>query len=256
VLGRETALQPVTWTDDGWPRIAGAVPAVTVQAPALRPAPVSQPPANDCFEAPVLGPDWSTLRRPAGDDWIEPAPGRLRIRGGQSPAGRRTPSLLARRVTSPRCSMETSVTFSPRTPDHLAGLTAYYNTRNWHYLYVTAEDDGSPVLRALSCEAGRLVAHEPRIPLAPGRAVVLHADVDVPVLRFSYDTGQGVQVLPIELDVTVLSDEHADEFHDGQLRVLGFTGAMLGLWAQDLDGAGVHADFAYATYRTSQDSPA
>ncbi|WP_328288293.1 beta-xylosidase family glycoside hydrolase [Streptomyces blattellae] len=34
-----------------------------------------------------------------------------------------------------------------------------------------------------------------------------------------------------------------------QLRVLGFTGAMLGLWVQDLDGSGVHADFAYATYR-------
>ncbi|WP_343240194.1 hypothetical protein [Streptomyces sp. SID12488] len=27
------------------------------------------------------------------------------------------------------------MTFDPRTPDHLAGLTAYYNTRNWHYLY-------------------------------------------------------------------------------------------------------------------------
>ncbi|WTK76320.1 hypothetical protein OG407_47310 [Streptomyces sp. NBC_01515] len=32
------------------------------------------------------------------------------------------------------------------------------------------------------------------------------------------------------------------------VRVLGFTGAMLGLWVQDLDGAGVHADFGYAMY--------
>lgn len=75
----------------------------------------------------------------------------------------------------------------------------------------------------------------------------------MPVLRFSYDTGRGVRPLPVDLDATVLSGEHADEFHDGQLRVLGFTGAMLGLWVQDLDGAGVHADFAYATYRTFQD---
>ena len=147
------------------------------------------------------------------------------------------------------------MTFSPRTPDHMAGLTAYYNTRNWHYLYVTAEDDGSPVLRALSCEAGRLVAQKPAVPLEPGRPVALRAEIDVPVLRFSYDTGPGSQVFPVELDATILSDEHADEFHDGQLRVLGFTGAMLGLWAQDLDGAGAHADFAYATYRTFQDGP-
>ncbi|MDT0549943.1 family 43 glycosylhydrolase [Streptomyces lonegramiae] len=260
VLGRETALQPVTWTEDGWPRIAGAVPAVTVPAPALPPSlsPSSspEPPATDRFETPDLGPDWSTLRRPATDDWLEPAPGRLRIRGGQSPVGRRSPSLLARRVTARRCSFETSLTFAPRTPDHLAGLTAYYNTRNWHYLYVTARDDGSPVLRALSCEAGQLTAHDPAIPLEPGRPVVLHAALDVPVLRFSYDTGEGLRTLPLELDATVLSDEHADEFHDGQLRVLGFTGAMLGLWAQDLDGAGVHADFAYATYLTTPDGRA
>ncbi|MFF0083412.1 hypothetical protein ACFYR1_27390 [Streptomyces canus] len=62
--------------------------------------------------------------------------------------------------------------------------------------------------------------------------------------------GHGPRTLPLDLDATVLSDEHADEFHDGQLRVLGFTGAMLGPWAQDLDGSGVHAGFGYATYRT------
>ena len=150
VLGRETALQPVTWTEGGWPRIAGAVPAVTVPAPALPPAPApAPPPATDLFDTRALGPDWSTLRRPATPDWIKPAPGTL------------------------------------------------------------------------------------------------------PVLRFSCDTGQGMSVLPLELDATVLSDEHADELHDGQLRVLGFTGAMLGLWAQDLDGAGVYADFAYVTYLTT-----
>ncbi|BBC29650.1 putative glycosyl hydrolase [Streptomyces graminofaciens] len=252
VRGRETALQPVTWTEDGWPRIAGAVPAVTVRAPDLAPAPVPQRPATDHFDAPALGPDWSTLRRPADPEWVEPAPGRLRIRGGQSPVGRRTPSLVARRVTARRCSFETELTFAPGSSDHMAGLTAYYNTRNWHYLYVTAEDDGSPALRALSCEAGKLTAHPPRIPLAPGRPVVLHAELDGPDLHFSYDTGgEGPQELGPVLDATVLSDEHADEFHEGQLRVLGFTGAMLGLWVQDLDGSGVHADFAHATYRTT-----
>ncbi|RRR71508.1 glycoside hydrolase 43 family protein, partial [Streptomyces sp. RP5T] len=196
------------------------------------------------------GPQWSTLRRPPTPDWVEPAPGRLRLYGGQSPAGRRAPSLVARRVTARKCSFETRVTFLPRTPDHLAGLTAYYNTRNWHYLYVTADDDGSAILTALSCTAGRLTAHPVHAPLRPGCPAVLRAELDGPVLRFSHDTdGTGPRPLPFDLDATILSDEHADEFHDGQLRVLGFTGAMLGLWVQDLDGAGVHADFAYATYQ-------
>ncbi|MDX2546829.1 glycoside hydrolase family 43 protein [Streptomyces sp. WI04-05B] len=252
VLGRETALQPVTWTDDGWPRIAGAVPAVTVPAPALPSAPFLEPRATDTFDAPSLGPDWSTLRRPATLDWVRPTPGRLRVHGGQSPVGRRTPSLVARRITDTRCTFETRMTFTPRTPDHMAGVTAYYNTRNWHYLYVTSDDDGSPLLRALSCEAGQLTAHEPRVPLAPGAPVVLRAALDGPRLRFSYDLqgAAGPHGLPLDLDATVLSDEHADEFHDGQLRVLGFTGAMLGLWVHDLDGGGVHADFTHATYVT------
>ncbi|MFE2489435.1 glycoside hydrolase family 43 protein [Streptomyces mirabilis] len=247
VLGRETALQPVAWSEDGWPRIAGAVPATSVPAPSLPPAPVPQEPVIDDFAS--LGPQWSTLRRPAGPDWAAPAPGRLRIHGGQSPVGRRTPSMVARRVTAPSCSFETELVFEPRSPDHLAGLTAYYNTRNWHYLFLTADDDSSPVLRTMSCEAGTLTAHEPEVLLDPGRPVVLHAELAGPHLNLSYDVGDGRHLLVGGLDATVLSDEHADEFHDGQLRVLGFTGAMLGLWVQDLDRAGVHADFTYATYR-------
>ncbi|MET7690441.1 glycoside hydrolase family 43 protein [Streptomyces sp. NPDC005483] len=250
VLGRETALQPVAWSEDGWPRIAGGVPAVTVPAPALPSAPTPEEQSTDHFDAPTLGPDWSTLRRPAAPAWVQPASGRLRILGGQSPVGRRTPSLVARRVTARRCSFETELTFSPRSPDHLAGLAAYYNTRNWHYLYVTADDDGSPLLTALSCVSGNLTAHPVEIPLTAGRSVRLRAELHGPILRYSYDIdGGGMLELPLELDATVLSDEHADEFHDGQLRVLGFTGAVLGLWVQDLDGAGVHADFRYATYR-------
>lgn len=249
ILGRETALQPVIWTEDGWPRITGAAPAVTVPAPVLPSTPFPAAPATDDFS--TLGPDWSTLRRPASPDWVECTPGRLRIHGGQSPVGRRAPSLVARRVTASHCTFETRLTFDPRTPDHLAGLTAYYNTRNWHYLYVTADDAGAPQLTALSCAAGHLSAHPVAVPLQPRHPLLLRAELAGPVLRFSYATqdSSDFHVLPSVLDATILSDDHADEFHDGQLRVLGFTGAMLGLWVQDLDGAGVHADFAHATYR-------
>ncbi|UIX29404.1 glycoside hydrolase family 43 protein [Streptomyces sp. GQFP] len=249
VLGRETALQPVEWSEDGWPRIAGGIPAVEIPVPALHPAPVPEPAATDLFEAPRLGPEWSTLRRPATPDWVTPAPGRLRVLGGQSPGSRRAPSLVARRVTDPTCVFETRMTFEPRTSDHLAGLTAYYNTRNWHYLHLTADDDGTAVLRLLSCEAARLTAHEPAITVGDADSVVLRAEFDGPVLRFSYEIGGRPRQFPVELDATTLSDEAADEFHDGMMRTLGFTGAMLGLWVHDLDGAGVHADFAYATYR-------
>jgi xylan 1,4-beta-xylosidase len=47
----------------------------------------------------------------------------------------------------------------------------------------------------------------------------------------------------------VLSDEHAEHIEDGQIRALGFTGAFVGLWAWDLSGGGLPADFDDATYR-------
>ena len=77
-------------------------------------------------------------------------------------------------------------------------------------------------------------------------SVVLRAELARTVLRFSYATDEARTLSP-ELDVTILSDE----FYNGQLRVLRFTGTMFGLRVQDLEGAGVHADFAYATYQES-----
>ncbi|MEV0399606.1 glycoside hydrolase family 43 protein [Actinoallomurus sp. NPDC050550] len=249
VLGRETALQQVVWSADGWPRVPGGQAAIEVPAPDLAPAPFPTSADHSELLGSRLGPEWSTLRRPASRDWLS-VDGHMRVSGGQSPTGRRAPSLVARRVTATRCGIQADVRFTPRTPDHLAGITAYYNTRNWHYLAITADDDDGPVLRVLSSTAGALAVAPRRVPVPPGAAVRLHAELDGPVLRFGYDLGTGPQWLPLELDATVLSDEHADEFEDGRVRVLGFTGAMLGLWAHDLDGGGRHADFTNVTYRT------
>lgn len=49
-------------------------------------------------------------------------------------------------------------------------------------------------------------------------------------------------------DATVLSDEHAQEIHGGQIRAMGFTGAFVGLWVWDLSGHGHHADYDQATF--------
>ena len=75
------------------------------------------------------------------------------------------------------------------------------------------------------------------------RAVLADGDEVV-----GYDLGDGWRQLPVELDATILSDEHAALIVDGEPAAWGFTGALLGLWVQDLGGDGVWADFDYATY--------
>lgn len=269
VLGRETALQRVEWDPSGWPRIPDGVPADEVSAPFGAQAPAADlamaadaaPPSGDAehddFDAAVLGPNWSTLRRPGTEDWLDltARPSYLRVYGGQSPVGRQRPSLVARRITAQRCVFEATMEFHPRNYRQLAGVTAYYNTRNWHYLYATADDDGRPVLEVLSCDTGRVTTYPAcRVDLTGVERLRLRVTMDGPVVRLAYlldgspDTDW--RDLDLELDATILSDEHAARVVDGEPEAWGFTGAFVGLWVQDLGADGGYADFDAASYHT------
>ncbi|MEN3613546.1 glycoside hydrolase family 43 protein [Plantactinospora sp. ZYX-F-223] len=82
VLGRETFLAPVTWSD-GWPVVGpiGTVPRTTAPSP----APVGAAPARDDFDTTELHPRWISVRcRPPEDVSLIERPGwlTLRARGG------------------------------------------------------------------------------------------------------------------------------------------------------------------------------
>ena len=104
------------------------------------------------------------------------------------------------------------------------------------------------MLRVLSCVSGRLVPYEVEVDTAHVTRVGLRVSVELPVLRFAYRLDGDWVPLPVELDATILSDEHAATFVDGEPAAWGFTGAFLGLWVQDLGGDGAYADFDHATY--------
>ncbi|WP_155374969.1 glycoside hydrolase family 43 protein [Catellatospora vulcania] len=251
VLGRETAIQKVDWTPGGWPGIPGGVPADEIAAPGLPEHPWPAEPATDHFDAPELGACWSTLRRPATPDWVDlrSRPSHLRVYGGQSPVGKQTPSLVARRVGATHCSLETVVEFDPADHRQLAGITGYYNTQNWYYAYLTRADDGRRTLEVLSSNSGKRTAHqELTVDVTGVDRVGLRVEFDGPALRFAYHTGVGWSELPATFDATILSDEHAAREVDGEPAAWGFTGAFLGLWVQDLGADGAYADFDHATY--------
>jgi xylan 1,4-beta-xylosidase len=253
ILGRETALATVTWTAADWPRTATGLPEAAVPAPDLPAAPLPAPQTADDFDSPTLAAHWSSLRRPPAADWLSltDRPSHLRLRGGRSPRSLAGPSLVARRVTAVRCSFEATMEYRPRQFQHLAGITAYYNTRNWYFLHATADDRGQAVLRLAGCDKGALTLPEPTgTPLEDGGRVRLGLDFDGPELRFRYDTGHGWRTAGPAVDATVLSDEHAAEMENGQIQSLGFTGAFAGLWVWDLTGHGHHADFDDTTYST------
>ncbi|GAA3764893.1 glycoside hydrolase family 43 protein [Salinactinospora qingdaonensis] len=252
VLGRETALQPVQWTRDEWPQVPGGIPHEEIPAPALSPHPCPEQPEVDHFDDAVLRPEWSTLRRPESPAWVSlrERPSHLRIRGGQSPQGLLRPSLVARRVQHHRCAMDTCMEFEPISFQQMAGLTAYYNTRLWHYLRVSHEEQMGRFARVLSCDRGRVREVGEPVIIEGWQRVYMRVEIDTEVVRFSLspDGADWITVGP-ELDATILSDDYAEEEHDGDVSAPGFTGAFLGLWVQDLTGTGRYADFDYAHYR-------
>ncbi|MFY1698495.1 glycoside hydrolase family 43 protein [Solwaraspora sp. WMMA2101] len=252
VLGRETAIARVDWSADGWPRVAGQLPAEQVPAPDLPAHPWPAEPETDHFDSPQLGPRWATLRRPATPDWLDltSRPSHLRVVGGQSPVGRQRPSLVARRVGASHCVFDTVVEFRADTPRQLAGVTGYYNTENWHYAYVTRTDDGRQELQLLSCDSGRRRAYpQVSVDVTEVDQLGLRVVFDGPVLRFGYHRGDQWRELPVELDATILSDEYAARMTDGEPEAWGFTGAFVGLWVQDIGNDGGYADFDHASYR-------
>lgn len=253
VLGRETAVQRVEWSQDGWPRVPGGIPHERVGAPRLPQSPFPEEAARDEFDALVLGPRWSTLRRAAEAGWLDlrARPSHLRVFGGQSPHGPHTPSLVARRLTHRYCSLETVVDCRPQSFQHLAGITAYYNSRNWHYFYVTRTHEGGVQLQPLTEDARRLTAQRSGVvDLDPGMTRIrLRVELEEERAMFSYDVGRGWQTVPVVLDATILSDEYAA--HAGVVADRdhpGFTGAFLGLWVMDPAADGFFADFDYARY--------
>lgn len=248
ILGRETALQQVEWTENGWLRLVGggSDPRMSWPAPKLPPAPWSEPPETLTFSPPSLPLDFQTLRVPADPSWLslEARPGWLRLRGRESLISTHRQSLVGRRIQHLNLSVETRLDFNPESYQQMAGLLANYDTRNWYYLRATADEKAGRILGLALHDNGRY--DEPRdwqLALQPG-PVDLGFDLEGNRIQFRWRQG-GEPWRPIgsALDATRLSDEYG-----GGLR---FSGAFASLACQDLSGRMHPADFEGFTYRVN-----
>jgi xylan 1,4-beta-xylosidase len=249
VLGRETAIQKVAWTQDGWLRLAesGSAPSIQVTAPRLATEGTSVRTAFDNLDAPELAIDWQSLRGPLGADQmsLSDRPGYLRLYGAEPPTSQFRQSLVARRQQALCCEVTTLLDFNPQDYKQMAGLICYYNTLNFHYLYVTVSDaQDVRELGILTSAGGQetfpLAGSE--ITLPTSGPVQLRAAVNRETLQFSASF-DGEEWIPVgaQLDMTIISDEMGPGF--------GFTGSFFGLCCQDLSGRARPADFDWFLYR-------
>ncbi len=248
-LGRETAIQAVTWDAEGWPRLrqGGWHPAVEVEVP-TRPHPLpSAAPSED------LSWPWSSLREPPDPSWADTTarPGWIRLRGRHGPESRWASSMLAQRITEHRAQAEVTVEARPVTFTQAAGLVLWYNPEAYLSLDLTwAEPEGEPQggqqWRGTPGAGGRTVLSlVDRDEEGVRQAAIVEVPVAAPVTlgvtiegaeaRFWYVLDGVRTAIGPALDFSRLSDDHGSR--------LRFTGAMAGIHARDLVDAVFTADF-------------
>lgn len=244
ILGRETAIQKCVWTEDGWLRLAenGNSPSVTVPAPDVPEHLFAAEPARDDFDAPELNINFQTLRVPAEDSWLSltERPGFLRLYGREPLTSRHEQSLIARRVQALPCQATTCLEFNPTAFQQMAGLTAMYDAATHYYLFVSYDDVQGKHLNLFACDHENLEwPLEQAISIAGWEQIYLRVTINADTLQFAY-APDGLTWTPIgpALDASKLSDEYGR----------GFTGAFVGLCAQDWSGQRIPADFDWFEY--------
>ncbi|HEY1661679.1 MAG TPA: glycoside hydrolase family 43 protein [Verrucomicrobiae bacterium] len=245
ILGRETCLQRIEW-NGGWLRIVGGGHHPKISWPAPAGLPVQTTPtvlARDHFDSLKLEPQWSVLRVPMDHSWLslDERTGWLRLRGRDSLHSPFDQSLVARRVQHFKFIAETCLEFSPVNFMQSAGLVCYYDTRTNFYLRATHDESHGKILGVALTDDGVYDEIGVAETINDWRRIYLRAEVAGIDLQFSAspDAKSWKKIGPV-LDFSKLSDDYGQGLH--------FTGAMVGLCAQDIAGQRLPADFDYFDY--------
>ncbi len=230
-LGRETAIQKMRWTEDGWLRKANGNPLADewVEESTLPEVLLPEIPDRDEFDRPVLAP-WYYAPRIEPNSFVDlkARPGWARLRGQESGCSLHEVSLLARKLTSLHAAATTKLDFNPEYYQQSAGLILYYDNMNFFYLCKTfSEEHDCGVLQLLQLENGTKREYpEHIVPLHGEGSVWLRLNVSGRETRFRYSL-DGVDYLSIGpvLDTSLLSDEYSDY---GE-----FTGTFVGITCAD-----------------------
>jgi xylan 1,4-beta-xylosidase len=249
-LGRETAIQAMTWGSDDWLRTSdgAGLARMEVAAPKLREHAWPLRTIREDFDSPQLPIDFQWLRSPAPEELfsLTARRGHLRLLGRETIGSLFRQSLVARRLQAHCCSISTVIDFEPGNYQQAAGLVCYYNGSKFHYLFISHDEAIGKHIQVMSAFPDQPQADAFTAPLAiPGGVpVALRAEIDFERLHFAYRLpGEDWRWLPEQFDASILADEATAP------GLPNFTGAFVGMCCQDTSGGRREADFDYFEYR-------
>ncbi|WNS43130.1 family 43 glycosylhydrolase [Paenibacillus sp. MMS20-IR301] len=249
-LGRETSIQKMQWTADGWLEMKDGSNVAKMEVEGMdggRAAAELSHDIRDDFSNAQYNIHFMTPYRNQEECWVNTAerPGHLRIHGGNSFFSQSNPAIMATRATSFHYELQAKVEFHPDHYSEMAGLGLYYDSNNWIYAHLThSEVSGGTVLSLLQAKLGK------RMEWAHGNITVPEGRVE---LQLVYQSGKADiyyrlqdnvawKLFAGELDVAYLSDEGVNG-EPGEIG--GFTGLFNFIGSVDSHQHDSFADFGY-----------
>ena len=134
----------------------------------------------------------------------------------------------------------------------MAGLVCFYNTAHFHYLHVSANDEGKRCIQVITHDHFEpFEAYQEPVCLPDEGVVYLKATLNGADLQFYYaiKENEWIQAGAV-LNAGILSDDYVRE--GGTRYRPAFTGAFVGLCCQDLTGNKMPAYFDWFNYTVNE----
>lgn len=244
-LGRETAIQKVHWTKEGWLELADGTNLAKEYVDVKNSESVTSYDVFDIFEHSKYDNRFMTPYQSQNKKWVNTVESKnhLRIYGGNSLFSKHSPSIMATRATSFKYEIETEVLFSPDHYSETAGVGLYYDCNNWLYLNIGfSEEKDQNVINVLQAKLGKKVEFPYNKFYLNSGYVKLKIIYDNGVASLLYSQNDEWCKVIENTDVTYLSDEGVNG-EPGEIG--GFTGLFNFIAAVDAYQRETYADFSY-----------
>lgn len=241
-LGRESAIQKMIWTDDGWLRMADGTNLAKIETEeADLPAFDAEVlPDRDDFDDKALRKDYYSPRIfPSEFTDCTSREGFIRLRGQESLSSLNKVSLLCRKLPSVDIEASVCLDFSPEIYQHSAGLVLYYDNMNYIALRKYYSDTlKQPAIAIISLENGEKKEHLDTRTAVDNRLLRFELSVSGRESYFKWGY-EGEDTKPI--GPVCATDKLSDEY----CKYGEFTGTMVGIFAVDSMFHKKEADFDY-----------
>ena len=248
-LGRETAIQKMIWTDDGWLRMADGsnLAKEFIEESKLPEYKLPQIPSFDDFDSGELGIQYYSPRiMPTSFADVKSRPGYVRIRGQESRCSLNKVSILARKLTSGYATITTKMEFKPEVHQHSAGLIMYYDNMNYIYLRKYYSDTlNSSAISIIHLENGEKTEFINTRVKVDDSPIYFRLKINERSSYFEWSyNGENYERIGKVFDTTKFSDEYC--------KYGEFTGTFVGITCADRVLHKHYADFDFFDYKADE----